>query len=130
MKRIIIDTNVYSDAMRGFEKAVSVFQRYERLLFSPVVIGELYAGFRRGGQEDKNRLQLKKLLAKERVIELSITAETADFYSYLLTALQESGNPVPTNDIWIAASAMEHGAGIATKDAHFRNILGIRIIWC
>jgi hypothetical protein len=79
MKRIVIDTNVYSDAMRGIEGSVSVFQRHEGLLFAPVVIGELYAGFRRGKQEDKNRLQLKKMLAKERVIELSITAEPLIF---------------------------------------------------
>jgi predicted nucleic acid-binding protein len=128
MKKVIIDTNVYSDAMRGIAAAIAVFQRNESILFSPVVIGELFAGFRRGQREEQNKLQLKEFLLQERISVLSISEATADFYGYLLQQLRDAGTPIPTNDIWIAASAMEHGAGIATLDAHFFALKGIQII--
>jgi tRNA(fMet)-specific endonuclease VapC len=114
--------------MRGDEKAARILQTYRQILLSPVVIGELLTGFRRGNQEEKNRLQLKEFLGRDRIVTLSITSETADFYSFILTTLKTQGTPVPVNDIWIAASAMETGAVIATSDIHFTHIKGIEII--
>jgi tRNA(fMet)-specific endonuclease VapC len=128
MNKVIIDTNVYSNAMRGDEKAARIIQTYRQILLSPVVIGELLAGFRRGSQEGKNSMQLKDFLSRDRIVVLSITGETADFYSFILTNLKAQGTPVPVNDIWIAASAMETGSVIATSDIHFSHIKGIEII--
>lgn len=47
MKKILIDTNIYSDAMRGENYAVNILMRNVQVLISPVVIGELLAGFKR-----------------------------------------------------------------------------------
>ena len=69
MKKILIDTKIYSDAMRGKKYAVDIFRRNVLLLFSPVVVGELLAGFKRGKQEEKNKPQLEEFLSKERVLE-------------------------------------------------------------
>jgi predicted nucleic acid-binding protein len=128
MKKILIDTNIYSDAMRGEKYAVDIFRRNEQLLFSPVVVGELLAGFKRGKQEEKNKRQLEEFFSRERVLELSISSETSEFYAFILEQLKEKGAPIPTNDIWIAASAMENGAAVATRDEHFSKIEGLILI--
>ncbi|MCK4761140.1 MAG: type II toxin-antitoxin system VapC family toxin [Candidatus Aminicenantes bacterium] len=129
MKKILVDTNIYSDAMRGKPYAIDIFKRNEQLLFSPVVIGELLAGFKRGKQEEKNKRQLKKFLAKERIFELIISSDTSEFYAFILEQLKKQGTPIPTNDIWIAASAMENGAAVATRDEHFLKVRGIMIVF-
>lgn len=127
MKKILIDTNIYSDAMRGKQYAVDIFRYNEQILFSPVVIGELLTGFKRGKYQEKNRQQLGEFLAAERVLELSISSDTAEFYAFILDQLKEQRTPIPTNDIWIAASAMENGTAVATQDKHFLKIKGIII---
>jgi tRNA(fMet)-specific endonuclease VapC len=128
MKKILIDTNIYSDAMRGKKYAVDILRRNVEILFSPVVIGELLAGFKRGKQEEKNKRQLNEFLTRERVVELSISSQTSEFYAFILEQLKEQGTPIPTNDIWIAASAMENGAAVVTQDGHFSKIKGIILI--
>ena len=128
MKKIFIDTNIYSNAMKGDEGSIKIIRTYEKILISPVVIGELLAGFRRGKWEDKNRLQLKDFLSRARVGIVSISPDTSEFYSFILNELKKQGTPIPVNDIWIAASVMEHGAGIATYDSHFDNIKGLIIV--
>jgi len=128
MKKIFIDTNIYSNAMKGDEASIKIIRMYEEILISPVVIGELLAGFRRGKLEDKNRLQLKDFLSRNRVVPVSISLDTSEFYSFILNELKKQGTPIPINDIWIAASVMEHGAGIVTYDSHFNNIKGLIII--
>ncbi len=127
MKKILIDTNIYSDAMRGEKYAVNILRHNVQVLISPVVIGELLAGFKRGTQEEKNKQQLYEFLCRERVIELSISSETSEFYAFILNQLKEQGTPIPTNDIWIAASAMENGTAVATRDEHFLKIKGLII---
>lgn len=128
MKKILIDTNVYSDAMRGEQYAVDIIRRNQFILFSPVVIGELLAGFKKGKHEEKNKIQLRKFCSMERIIQLSISSDTSVFYAFILDQLKRQGTPIPTNDIWIAASALENGAAMATRDGHFKKIEGLMII--
>jgi len=125
MKRILVDTSVYSQAMRGLPGAVGILRRADQLFVCPVVIGELLGGFRRGRREQSNRENLRKFLASTRVTVTTITPETAEFYAHILQALQAQGTPIPTNDIWIAACAMESGAQIATSDQHFEHVPGL-----
>ena len=114
--------------MKGDEASIKIIRMYEKILISPVVIGELLAGFRRGKWEDKNRLQLKDFLSRNRIMTVPISVDTAEFYSFILNELKKQGTPIPVNDIWIAASVMENGAGIATYDNHFSKIKGLIII--
>lgn len=39
--------------------------------------------------------------------------------------LKKKGKPIPSNDIWVAASAMKHGLSLFTFDEHFNNINGL-----
>lgn len=128
MKALVIDTNVYCNAMRGEPMAVKWLRQTERILLPAVVFGELLAGFKRGSRERANKDQLVAFAATERVEVAAITAETAEFYALILCQLLEKGTPIPTNDIWIGAIAMERGAGLATLDSHFNKIDGLNLV--
>jgi tRNA(fMet)-specific endonuclease VapC len=54
--------------------------------------------------------------------------ECADFYSFILNSLRQAGTPIPTNDIWIAATALQHGYKLFSQDKHFDYVHGIMII--
>ena len=59
--------------------------------------------------------------------QVEITDETAEFYAAIVDGLRARGTPIPTNDIWIAACAMEHGARVATSDSHFGQVNGLLV---
>ncbi len=128
MKALVIDTNVYCDAMRGDPEAAKLLRQAESLLLPVVVYGELLAGFKGGNRERVNGDQLVAFAATERVQIAAITTETAAFYALIISQLRKKGAPIPTNDIWIAAITMEHGASLATSDRHFSWIDGLILV--
>ena len=125
MKKVMIDTNIYSLAMRGEPQVVDALQRIDQIGISTISIGELFSGFRAGNIEKRNREELEIFLDSPRVWVHSIDVETADFYAAILNQLKSAGTPVPTNDIWIAASTFQHGYKLFSKDKHFRFIHGL-----
>ena len=81
--------------------------------------------FRKGDKDAGNRAVLRDFLTRPRVRVVPLTATTAEFYAHILAGLRARGTPIPTNDIWIAACAMEHGASPATSDRHFASVPGL-----
>lgn len=128
MRRILIDTNIYSYALKGDNEVVDVLRRVEEIGFSVISIGELLSGFKRGSKEEKNRLELGKFLDSPRVVIYSVNEDTAEYYAEVLYNLRKIGRPVPTNDIWIAATAFQHGLKLFTKDAYFKDIPGLFLV--
>jgi predicted nucleic acid-binding protein len=97
-------------------------QRADEIFVTPVVVGELLAGFLRGRNRRKNQRELDAFLASPRVGVVTIDAETAERYAVIITALRAAGTPIPTNDVWIAASAMQHGLRVTTTDTHYTQV--------
>ena len=91
------------------------------------VLGDLYAGFKCGTKNLKNRNILKKFLLKPTVKILNATSETAEIFGSVKKNLRKAGTPLPINDVWIAAHAMETGSIIITYDQHYKTIPGIRL---
>ncbi|MBI3209987.1 MAG: type II toxin-antitoxin system VapC family toxin [Candidatus Solibacter usitatus] len=120
--KIAIDTSAYSAMGRGDKSVLSVIETATTLGICAVVLGELYTGFRSGSHEPVNRGLLKRFLDKPSVKVLPVTGETALHYAEIDAYLRRKGRPIPRNDIWIAASAMEHGMQLLTKDSHFAEI--------
>ena len=125
MKKVLIDTNIYSLAMRGEANVVSTLRRIDQIGFSAISIGELLSGFKGGSRETENREELNIFLDSPRVVVHSIDEGTADFYASVLTNLKVAGTPIPTNDIWIAAVAFQHGYKLFSNDKHFNLIPGL-----
>jgi predicted nucleic acid-binding protein len=125
MKKILVDTNIYSFAMRGDENAVAALRNAREILLCPIVVGELLSGFRHGNREQQNRTVLESFIHSPRVRLIPVTTETAEFYTAIWYQLRKDGVPIPTNDIWIAACTFEHGAQLVTADKHFQHVLGL-----
>lgn len=125
--RILLDTNAYSDLGRGHPGIADRVRRAESVLLSSVVAGELLGGFRRGTRFEENVADLERFVSQPRVEVLSVTWTTADRYGRIYAALRRRGTPVPSNDMWIAAHAMESGAELISSDPHFRGVEGL--VW-
>ena len=126
MRPILVDTNAYAAFKRGDLAMVEVLQHAPKLLVCTTVLGELLAGFAAGNRESINRSELTQFIQSPRVSMVTSTAATADLYALVFAALRRKGQPIPSNDLWIAASCLEHGAALLTYDAHFRSIEGLR----
>ena len=94
------------------------------------MLGELLAGFAVGTREAKNRSELAQFLNSPRVGVYPVTADTADSYALVYAGLRRKGQPIPSNDLWIAASTLEHGAALLSLDAHFAKVDGLRLGQC
>ena len=126
MRPILLDTNAYTDFMLGKDQIVELIALAERIYLNSTVLGELLGGFSVGKKTSQNRLELTKFLSSPRVTILSVTNNTADFYAEIYANLRRKGRPIPSNDMWIAASAMESSAILITRDSHFNHIENLR----
>ncbi|HEX2580203.1 MAG TPA: type II toxin-antitoxin system VapC family toxin [Rhabdochlamydiaceae bacterium] len=125
MRPILMDTNAYVAFKKGVSSILEVIQYAEVLAISPVVLGELLGGFECGNKTTKNLNDLQQFLQASRVRIFSITSDTAKFYAQVYSALKNKGHPIPTNDIWIAAQALENGCVLCSYDKHFKAIEGL-----
>lgn len=125
MNGILIDTNIYSEAMRGNTAVVDTLRRTPHIGVSSISVGELLSGFKSGNREQKNRQELSAFLDSPRVMLYVVDGETAEHYSSVQYRLKRNGTPIPTNDIWIAAVALQHGLPVYTMDKHFNKIDGL-----
>ncbi len=122
MTGTLLDTSAYAAFMRGHPAVKRALQEADEIYLTPVVLGELRAGFMRGRHRRKNEQGLRSFLGSPRVRVLTIDADTAERYAVILNALWKAGTPIPTNDIWIAACAMQHGLRVLTTDAHYQKV--------
>jgi len=128
MKRILIDTNVYTAFKLGDPTITTTLSRAEEILVSSTVLGELLCGFKCGSKEPQNREELALFLDTPRVTVVACDEGTAEFYAEIFRTLRSAGRPVPTNDMWIAAAAMQHGAAVCSLDSHFRDVDGLLLV--
>lgn len=123
--KLILDTNAYVGFKLGHPQLVEYLTLADSIWVSPIVMGELMFGFRNGSRYEKNMLELRTFLSHEAVQMIPMFDVTADRYSRIAARLKKQGTPIPSNDIWIAAQAMETGAELVTMDHHFKKIKGL-----
>ncbi|MFA7174914.1 MAG: type II toxin-antitoxin system VapC family toxin [Kiritimatiellia bacterium] len=128
MKKVLLDTNAYSALLKGDEIILNAIGEADIVFVSVVMLGELYAGFCGGTREADNRKLLNSFLLKSTVRILSVSKETAEIFGTIKHQLKSTGTPVPINDVWIAAHAMESGSRLITYDQHFKQIPGV-LLW-
>lgn len=122
MRPILIDTNAYVAFKRGDPSVSEIIRHAEIIAISPVVLGELLGGFECGNKTKKNLDELQQFLQSSRIRIFSITSDTAKFYSQIYASLRDKGHPIPSNDMWIAAQALENGCVLCSYDKHFKAI--------
>ena len=120
--KVLLDTSAYAALLRGHQLVLEVLRRAEIVAVPAVVLGELHSGFRAGNRWAENTAQLAQFLSKPSVRVLNVTEETALRYAEVDVYLRKKGRPIPRNDVWIAAVALEHGLQLLTLDDRFREV--------
>ena len=120
--RIAIDTNRYRDFCAGVPDAVSAVREADGVLLPFPALAELRAGLRCGRLGRRNEAVLTRFLGRPRVSVLYADEETTHHYAALFTQLRAQGTPIPTNDLWIAALAVQHDLVLLSRDRHFDHL--------
>ena len=123
--RVLLDSNAYSLLIKGHSQVADLVRGAEEVLLSAIALGELMYGFRWGSHFDINAAELRSFLDNPYTSVVPAGPVTADRYSRIAAALRAACRPIPTNDIWIAAHAMETGADPVSADCHFEFVDGI-----
>ncbi|MDZ4288981.1 MAG: type II toxin-antitoxin system VapC family toxin [Prosthecobacter sp.] len=119
---IALDTNAYSDFMRGDPVRVQILRAAHHLHLPLIVLGELRAGFAAGNQASTNTANLQRFLGSPRVSILLPDEQTTHHYAQLYLQLRHKGVTIPTNDLWIAALVVQHNLVLCTSDVHFQHL--------
>lgn len=128
MNSLVLDTNVLIPLLYDASGFVATARNYDKVIVSATVLGEYRAGLFATKAGERNRKALEEYLASPSVRTVPITDRTAELYAKVYQALRREGTPIPQNDMWIAASALEHGADLATRDEHFRHVPLLTVI--
>jgi tRNA(fMet)-specific endonuclease VapC len=120
--RVALDTNRLTDLFRDDTELAERLEVCDEVWLPLVVLAEIKAGFYGGREARRNESVLQRFLARPTVGVLFPARETAEQYARLFVQLKRAGTPVPDNDLWIAASVLEHDLVLITRDKHFRRI--------
>lgn len=121
--RYLLDSNILIELFRGNASVQERLDSEAQIFVSVVALGELYHGAGKSQKKDRNLAQVDAFAS--RVSILSCDHETARSYGGVKSRLEKRGQRIPENDIWIAATALQHGLTLATRDAHFGAVEGL-----
>lgn len=127
MSALLLDTNAYVAFLAGDTRVLDALAQAGTVHMSVIALGELHAGFRGGAKRAENERRLAEFLGKPTVSPLLLSLETARIFGELKASLRRAGTPIPINDVWLAAQAVETGSVLVTYDAHFRSVAGLRL---
>ncbi len=117
-----LDTSAYSAFNRGDKRLRAWFSPNNDIIVPTIVIGELRAGFNAGSKQKENEELLQRFLDSPNVSVQTISDKTTVIYSHIYLSLRKKGKPIGSNDMWIAAIALELDNELLTLDDDFKNI--------
>jgi len=123
--KLLLDTNRLSDALAQVDEVIERLETTEAIHVPVIALGEIRSGFARGSRPAENEARLQWFLAQDGVTTLGVDAPVSHRYAAIHRTLRARGTPIPTNDLWIAAMAIEFGLVVYTRDAHFAAVPGL-----
>ena len=123
---MIIDTNALSAWAEGVEAVEAALRDARRLVVPSIVLGEYYFGIRQSSRRRRYEDWLGRYVPVANIA--AATHATAAVYADIRLELKRAGNPIPSNDIWIAALARQHALPLLSNDAHFDRVDGVERI--
>ncbi|AFY87769.1 MULTISPECIES: type II toxin-antitoxin system VapC family toxin [Chroococcidiopsis] len=124
--KYLLDTNIIIALFADEAVVKSNLARANEVFISSIAIGELYYGARRSSRSNENLARIDELVANTTV--LGCNTQTARYYGEVKNKLRLKGRPLPENDIWIAALALQHSLTLVTRDAHFQQVENLQIV--
>jgi len=119
--KYFVDTNIIIDLFRGKSEIVDFIKENTDFSVSVIVLGELVFGAENSSQFEKHVAQINSFIDNCSSI-VNVDLETSRIYGKIKSELKKSGKPIPENDIWIAALAIQYDRFLVTNDAHFNYI--------
>lgn len=120
------DTNILSAALDNDRHVVRMIRSADAVFLSSIVLGELLYGAQYSTKVRENMAAVRRIQNSFAIIDCD--AGTAERYGELKTKLRRAGTPIPENDLWIAAQALQHGLTVATRDSDFRLVPGLQTV--
>jgi tRNA(fMet)-specific endonuclease VapC len=118
--KYLLDTNIIIAILAGEPQAKGNLVEAEQIFLPSIAIGELYYGARKSGKPDQNLQRIDRFVANN--VVFGCNADTAWHYGDVKNKLRLKGRPVPENDVWIAAVAIQQDLTLVTRDKHFNEI--------
>jgi tRNA(fMet)-specific endonuclease VapC len=126
--RLCLDTSAYAAFKRGDRAVTDRLEAAEEILVPAIVLGELFAGFHQGTRARQNTTELQSFLAAPGVTVAPVDTAVAERYGLIVKHLRQQGTPIPANDLWIAAIAMDSGSRLLARDQHFDRVPGLFVV--
>jgi tRNA(fMet)-specific endonuclease VapC len=123
---VLLDTSVVVRHFRDANALASKLVAYQEIYLPHAALAELYAGAFSSARPEKNLQQIARFL--EAVDVLVPDESTPELYGRISAQLAQAGTPIPQNDIWIAAIALQSGLPLATADGHFQKVTGLTVL--
>lgn len=124
--KCLLDTNIVITLFANETSVKDNLAKTDEVFVPSVVIGELLFGAHKSARTKENLARISEFAASS--IVLGCDTETAHYYGEIKNALRLKGHPIPENDIWIAAIALQHGLTLATRDSHFNEIENLKVV--
>jgi tRNA(fMet)-specific endonuclease VapC len=121
----LLDTNAIIDFLNGDFTLRERIAESSQLLLSIVVLAELYFGAHKSARTDENLARIDNLIFASDLIDCD--HGTAWEYGVIKNGLRLKGRLIPESDLWIAATARQHGLTLVTRDRHFEEIERLKI---
>ncbi len=122
--RFLLDTNVVISLLRADEPVVARLAASDEVFISAIVLAELFYGAFLSQHIDQNVARLEDLAEHGAI--LPCDRNTAREYGVVKSHLRSKGRPIPENDLWIAAQALQHDLILVSADEHFSHVDGLR----
>ena len=124
--RVALDTNRLTDLFQQDAALAAFLGQCDEVFIPFIVLAEIKAGFYGGSRQVSNEALLSNFLSRDTVTILFAGRETTEQYARLFVQLKRAGTPIPDNDLWIAALAMEHDLALVMRDRHFDKVPQLR----
>ena len=122
----MLDTSVIIHAFKSKNNVAEKLDAIQDVYVSLTVVGELYYGAYKSADELKHIARIQSFLQNCKLLLPEIA--TAHSYGKVKAALMKKGKPIPENDIWIAAIAIQHDLPLYTTDTHFAEVEGLELV--
>ena len=123
--RSLLDTNIIIALFASDAAVKTCLADADEVFVSSIAIGELYFGAWRSARVQDNLARVDDFATNN--VVLMCDTETARRYGEIKELLRARGRPIPENDIWMAAIALQHDLILVTRDAHFEAVDGLRL---
>jgi predicted nucleic acid-binding protein len=125
---VILDTNALSAVADNEPAAVRIFSQATSIELPVIVLGEYRFGIAHSRRRKEYQKWFDELIVATRT--LPVDRETSHHYAQIRAELKKAGQPLPSNDLWIAALSRQHRLPLMSRDTHFDTVQDLkRIGW-